>query len=311
MEPLTGSRIPRRRWAQILGTGATALLVAGSVASSAGAATTTNAPTGAFGSVAALSATSMEVQNPSSGQTTVNWSSTTQFSKTVTETVSAITVGDCVTATGTASKKSKTIVAARNISVSMPNSSGACVGTSTNGPGGSNIGTRAGGPAGAFQFRSGSGGGPPGEGGGFPKGASPGNFRRQIANLSIASGKVTAVSASTLTISGISVSPGSFPKTSQSKSKKKPPTPKVQTLKVTTSSSTPVSATQTAASTDLAVGDCVNAFGPAATNGSVTASTVRITLPVGGSCTGGFFNRTNGGGGGGGGPAFFGGSGGA
>jgi hypothetical protein len=309
MEPLTGSRIPGRRWAQILGTGATALLAAGTVASTAGAATPTNAPIGAFGSVAALSATSMEVQNPSSGQTTVNWTSTTQFSKTVTEAVSAITVGDCVTATGTASKKSKTTVAARNISVSMPNSSGACVGTSTNGPGGSNIGIRAGGPAGGFQFRSGSGGGPPGGGGGFPKGASPGNFRRQLANLSIASGKVTAVSPSTLTISGISVSPGSFPKTSQSKSKK-PPTPKVQTLKVTTSSSTPVSATQTAASTDLAVGDCVNAFGPAATNGSVTASTVRITLPVGGSCTGGFFRRTSGGGGGGG-PAFFGGSGGA
>jgi hypothetical protein len=309
MEPLTGSRIPRRRWAQILGTGATALLAAGTVASTAGAATPANAPTGAFGSVAALSATSMEVQNPSSGQTTVNWTSSTQFSKTVTESVSAITVGDCVTATGTASKKSKTTVAARDLSVSMPNSSGACVGTSTNGAGGSNIGIRAGGPAGGFQFRSGSGGGPPGGGGGFPKGASPGNFRRQLANLSIASGKVTAVSASTLTISGISVSPGSFPKTSQSKSKK-PPTPKVQTLKVMTSSSTPVSATQSAASTDLALGDCVNAFGPAATNGSVTASTVRITLPVGGSCTGGFFKRTNGSGGGGG-PAFFGGSGGA
>ncbi|HXB38356.1 MAG TPA: DUF5666 domain-containing protein [Acidimicrobiales bacterium] len=311
MEPLTGSRIPRRRWAQILGTGATALLAAGTVASTAGAATSTNAPTGAFGSVAALGATSMEVQNPSSGQTTVNWTSSTQFSKTVTEAVSAITVGDCVTATGTASKKSKTTVAARDLSVSMPNSSGACVGTSTNGARGSNIGIRPGGTAGGFQFRSGSAGGPPGGGGGFPKGASPGNFRRQLANLSIASGKVTAVSASTLTISGISVSPGSFPKTSQSKSKK-PPTPKVQTLKVTTSSSTPVSATQSAASTDLAVGDCVNAFGPAATNGSVTASTVRITLPVGGSCTGGFFKRTNGsGGGGGGGPAFFGGSGGA
>jgi hypothetical protein len=312
MEPLTGSHIPGRRWIQILGTGATALLAAGTLASTAGAATRTNPPIGAFGSVAALSATSMEVQNPNSGQTTVSWTSTTQFSKTVTEAVSAITVGDCVTATGTASKKSKTTVAARNISVSMPNSSGACVGTSTNGPGGSNIGIRAGGPAGAFRFRGGSGGGPPEGGEGLPKGAPSGNFGRQLANLSIATGKVTAVSASTLTISGISVSPGSFQRTSQSKSKKTLSTPKVQTLKVTTSSSTPVSATQTAASTDLAVGDCVNAFGPAATNGSVTASTVRITLPVGGSCTGGFFKRTNGGsGGGGGGPAFFGGSGGA
>ena len=40
-------------------------------------------------------------------------------------------------------------------------------------------------------------------------------------------------------------------------------------------------------STDLAVGDCVSAFGPAASNGAVTATTVRITSTGGGSCTGG------------------------
>ena len=47
-----------------------------------------NAPVGASGSVAALGASSMEVQNASSGQTTVSWTSTTQFSKTVSEAVS-------------------------------------------------------------------------------------------------------------------------------------------------------------------------------------------------------------------------------
>ena len=56
---------------------------------------------GASGSVAALNASSMEVQNASTGQTTVSWTSTTQFSKTVTEAVSSLAAGDCVTVTGT------------------------------------------------------------------------------------------------------------------------------------------------------------------------------------------------------------------
>ena len=62
-----------------------------------------------------------------------------------------------------------------------------------------------------------------------------------------------------------------------------------------------MSATQTAASTDLAVGDCVSAFGPAATNGAVTATTVRITA-TSGTCSSGFGRFGGGGGGGFGGP---------
>jgi hypothetical protein len=303
MEPLTGRRILGRRWVWILATGTVALVVVGTVASTAGAATRTNPPIGASGSVAALNGTSMEVQNPSSGQTTVNWTSTTLFSKTVSESVSAITVGDCVTATGTVSKKSKTTVAARDITVSTPNSTGACGGTSLNGRNSSDGGTSAGGPpAGGPEFRTGSGGA------NLPKGAPSGHLPRQLASLSIASGKVTAVNGSTITVSGISVSPGSLPRSTKDKTKK-PTTPKVQTLKVTTTNSTPVSATQTAASTDLAVGDCVSAFGPAATNGAVTASTVHIISTGGGNCRGGFVSQTPGGPKGGGGPQFFSGSG--
>jgi hypothetical protein len=271
------------------------------VASTAGAATRTTPPIGASGSVAALNGTSMEVQNPNSGQTTVNWNSTTLFSKTVSESVSAITVGDCVTATGTVSKKSKTTVAARDITVSTPNSTGACGGSSLNGRSSSDGGTHAGGPPpGGAEFRTGSGGA------NLPKGAS-GNPPRQLASFSIASGKVTAVNGSTVIVSGISVSPGSLP--ASTKGKTKPTAPKVQTLKVTTTSSTPVSATQTAASTDLAVGDCVSAIGPAATNGAVTASTVHIISTGGGNCMGGFVSQTPGGPAGGGGPQFFSGNG--
>jgi hypothetical protein len=130
------------------------------------------------------------------------------------------------------------------------------------------------------------------------------NFRTQFANLDIASGKVTAVDGSTLTISGISLSPGSFTPGKSSSKNKQPTKPKTETLKITTSSSTTVHTTQSVTSGALAVGDCVSAFGPPATNGSITASTVRITSTGGGSCTArfpgdggdGFFGDPGGGG---------------
>jgi hypothetical protein len=294
METPTDRRSPRRDWACILGTGAAALLAAGILGSSASAgAAASNAPIGAVGSVAALSGSSMEVQNPSTGQTTVSWTATTTFSKSVTESVSAVSVGDCVTATGSTSKKSKTTIAAHSVTLTTPRSDGTCA-PSAGGP--FRIGAGSGGPpAGGFRFRTGSGGAsnkfPEGGSGPrtLPGGGAANNFRKQLANLDIASGKVTAVNGSTLTVSGISLSPGSFAGRGKSNSKTKAPAkPKTQTLKVTTTSSTPVNTSQSVTSGDLAVGDCVSAFGPAATNGSVTATTVRITSTGGGDCTGGF-----------------------
>lgn len=299
MQTPTSGSTARRRWARCLGTGATAVVAATAVGSAAGAATTN--PIGAFGSVAAIAGSSMEVQNPNTGQTTVNWTPTTQFSKTVTEAVSSITVGTCVTATGTPSKSAKTTIAVRSINVTTASSSGSCTaaGTHSDGAGG-NFGVRIGG---GFP----GGNGPKGAGfpgGNGPKGSPPknlpSNFRNRLGDFAIASGKVTAVNGSTLTVSGINLSPGSFgSKNAKSSKSKRPPTPKTETLKLTTTSSTTVSATQTAASTDVAVGDCVSAFGPAASNGAVTADTVRISSAVNGSCTGGVeFSGPRGGGGG-------------
>jgi hypothetical protein len=176
----------------------------------------------------------------------------------------------------------------------MPSSGGTCGATGRAGT--FRVGTGSGGPpAGGFRFRGGSGGGPQNfpEGGSrnFPGGGATGNnFRRQFANLDIASGKVTAVNGSTLTVSGISISPGSFapPNNKSINKSKRPAKPKTETFKVTTSNSTPVNTTQSVTSADLAVGDCVSAFGPAATNGSITATTVRITSTGGGNCIGGF-----------------------
>ena len=128
METPTSRSTNRGRWTQFA-VGAVALVTATTIASAAGAATTpANAPIGATGSVAALSGSTMEVQNPSSGQTTVNWTSTTSFSKSVTEAVNSLTAGTCVTVTGTPSKSSKTTIAARSISVVATSTTGSCTG---------------------------------------------------------------------------------------------------------------------------------------------------------------------------------------
>lgn len=320
MQIPTSRSIDRRCWARFLGAGSSALVAVAAIATSAGAATSSNAPIGATGSVAALSGSSMEVQNPSSGQTTVGWTPTTQFSKTASEAVTSLAAGDCVSVTGTSSKTSKTTIAARSINVTTPTSSGSCTAF------GARTGTgAAGGAPGGFQFRGGPGGAGFGGRSGngtrpsFPSGGSgSSNFRKAFASLAVVTGKVTGVSGSTLKVSGIDVSPGTFqrsaPGSSTSKAtQKKPATPKTENLRITTSSSTTVRTTQTASASDLAVGDCVSAFGPAASTGAVTATTVRITSTGGGTCTAGAgrFGGRGGGffGGGPGGPGGAGGSG--
>lgn len=260
------------------------LVLAVSLAAPAEAAKSGNRPLGVTGSVAALSGSSMEVQNPSSGQTTVSWTGSTQFTKTVSESVASVAVGDCVTATGTASKKSKTKVVAHLINVHSAPASGSCTaaGPTRGGPG----------PApgtGVFHARSSGGdnaGHLPGPKSGFKFSRHGAGSRKASASLSIASGKVISVDGSALDVSGILVNPRDFPRTKDARSKKHPARQKTEKLTITTSSSTSVSATQSAAATDLAVGDCVSAFGPAASNGAVTANSVRITPTGGGSCTG-------------------------
>src|SRR3984957_290255 len=144
------------RWAVPAGMAALCTSVVLGMGAAGGDAT---APTGsgASGSVASISGTTMEVQSASEGQTTVSWTPTTTFSETATETLSAVAVGDCLTVTGTPSKKSKTTVAARSITISTATSSG----------------TRATGGGGAGGFGAGGGRGGFG-GGGFGRGAGGG-----------------------------------------------------------------------------------------------------------------------------------------
>jgi len=297
MQTKTSRSTSRRRWTRFIGTSVTAFVAATAGASAAGAASPSSALSGASGSVAAVSGSSMEVQNASTGQTTVDWTSSTQFSKTVTEAVNSLATGDCVTITGTPSKSSKTTISARSITVANPSSTGSCTSASGARGGGTSSGGAFGGPGG-FRFRTG------GSNDGGTRPSFPSGSTRRFPNLgsiAIASGKVTTVNGSTISVSGIDVSPGSF---AQPTKNNKPSTPKTENLKITTSGSTTVSATQSTSPTALAVGDCVSAFGPAASNGAVTASTVRITSTGGASCAAGFGGGAFRGGGG-----FFGGGG--
>ncbi len=119
----------------------------------------------ASGSVATISGNTMQVQSTTS-QTAVTWTPTTAFSETATETVSAIAVGDCLTVTGTPSKKSKTTIAARSITINKASSTGTC----TSGFGGA-AGSAAGGFGGAGRF--GAGGRPGAGAGGSGSGETP------------------------------------------------------------------------------------------------------------------------------------------
>jgi hypothetical protein len=278
-------------------------------AGGAGAATTPPPGGSASGSVASISGTSMEVQN-TTGQTTVNWTGTTTFSQTVTEAVSSLAVGDCLTVTGTPAKKSKTTITARSITVSPPPASGKCgVGGGAAGRFGGGAGGFVGRPAGGGGFGGGGGGGFAGGAGGAGAGGAGGGFRRfaGTSNLAIGSGKVTAISGSSITMSGYLLSSlfGKRPAKSTSKTSKSKPKitlPKTEKLKITTSKSTTVSSTQSATSSALAVKDCVTAFGPTTTTGAITAATVRITSTGATTCSafGGFGGGGFGGGGGGG-----------
>ena len=104
MQTPTSRSTTRRRWARFLGTGATlSRLAATAIASAAGAASTASAPMGATGSVAALSGSTMEVQNaehrPDDGELDADHRSSPRPSPNLSAPLAA---GDCVTATGTA-----------------------------------------------------------------------------------------------------------------------------------------------------------------------------------------------------------------
>ncbi len=245
---------------------------------------------GAFGSVAAISGSTMEVQNAQSGQVTVSWTPSTTFSQIATVAASSVTTGTCVTVTGTSSKGT---ITARSVTISQP-TSGKCAAGGFGGRFGGGRPTGSGGftpPRGGFRPPSGgtngSSGGTNGGGRTFP-GAG---------NVGFASGQVTSVSTGTLVLKGVSSAQLGKPPAKTTSTKKSTgtkgtrPTVSPTTVKVKLASSTTYTENQSASASALAVGDCVAATGTSSSTGAVSASTVRITSNGGQSCTTGFGGR--------------------
>jgi hypothetical protein len=229
---------------------------------------------GAFGSVAALSGSTMEVQNATTGQTTVSWTSTTSFVETVTETEAALTPGVCATVTATNANGKLT---ARSITISAPSSSGTCADRRGAGAGG--VFTRPPGtpPSGSVSPSSIPGG---------TRSAGPGNF-------SLTSGKVVSASGSALVLYGTTLSGGLGRRTASSSTTTVP----ASDITVTLASATSYTEQKTVTAASLAVGDCVAATGTADDTGAVAARTVRITSTGGQDCSSAFVGGFGGGGG--------------
>jgi len=263
----------------------TSVVVVGGSAGAASTAkkttTTTTIPRPAFstasGTIAAVvPGTSMEVQNPSSGQVTVSWTSSTRFTQTVPLASSSLAVGDCVTASSSSTSKSKassTHFTATNVSISQPSSTGSCTAGGAFGAGGA-ASTGAGGASG-FRPPSGS----------FTRGSFPGGAAARNLTFSDAFGKVTSISGSTFvavgTVPVLPSSSKSAKKSSSSSTKLKTTT---RTSKVTFTSKTTFTQTVPATSTAVVVGQCATALGPASDTGAITASTISVRAPTSTGC---------------------------
>jgi hypothetical protein len=267
-------RSSRRRWAPALtGVGIVVLTVAacGSGGTSATPAATiaspaapTSSPTpasspaafpGTVGTAASVSGSSLEVQNPTSGQVTVTFTATTAITETVTVTSKDVTVGSCVTVADqpSASGAATRSVTATSVTISAP-VKGTCTGAG--GFGGFGRGQGGSSPRPSFSPRprpSGS------------RGASgPGSFGG-------ANGKVTSVSASGFVVQGRNPAAGTN-----------------TSITVTTTATTKYLKTVTAGPSALKVGQCITAVGTANSIGAVAARSIRISQPGPNGCVSGF-----------------------
>lgn len=218
---------------------------------------------GASGSVAAINGTSMEVQNPASGQTTVDWTGSTRFTRVATVTAAALTPGACVTVVG---QTTNGVFTARTVSIAPAVTGGSCPGP------------------GAFFGRPGgfrAGFGPSGS---SPSGSLPApGARRAFAgtNAGLVAGQVVSVQAPTLVVHGSRLNGFRF----RSSSTSVPPTTTAGSdISVTLAATTVYSETSSTTASALAVGDCVVANGSADSTGAIAARAVRITSTGGQSC---------------------------
>ncbi len=227
---------------------------------------TPSGPPGVTGTAAAVTGSAIQVQNPSIGQVTVNFTSSTTFTQTEQTTAASLNVGDCVLVTGGPEAETAATdgpITARNIMISKPDA-GECTGNGA--------------------FRGGFGGGARPSGAPNPAGSprpqrSPNPNRTGRPAGSAVFGTVTSKSDTTLVVRTIARA-GSV----------------AGTRTVTTDSSTAYSQTVPASSAALKVGECVTAVGPADNTGAVTATSIGIRQPGPEGCNGGFRRQNDAGG---------------
>ncbi|MEO6700377.1 MAG: DUF5666 domain-containing protein [Jatrophihabitantaceae bacterium] len=228
----------------------------------------------AFGVAAAISGSSIEVQDPNTGQVTVNFTSKTAFSQTRTVSATALAVGECVTAisartTGSSASPAPssgplTSFSAATVTIA-PAVNGSCA-AGFGGRGGTGRPAGSGFPTGARPSGSGgSGTGGAGTGGGFGGGAGFGG---------VASGKLSQLSGSTMQV--LVAARGSRPSSTDT---------------ITLTASTSYTETVQVNSTALKVGQCVSATGSANSTGAVAATRIALSTAGPNGCSTGFGRR--------------------
>jgi hypothetical protein len=283
MPAMTQTRNLKRRYSLLLGVPALGLAVAACGGGSSASSSTPSAapspsasrsgsgqtPPGAFGTAAAVSPSSLEVQNPSSGQVTVNFGAATKFSEAEPAALSAVAVGDCVVATGTPSAGASGSLTARTVSITQP-IGGLC----TAQPG-------AGFGSGGFRPRLGNGRSTPSP---RPSG------RPANRNGATAFGKVASMSGSSFVVQGtLRTFTGSSASPSSASTK----------VTVTVGASTTFTKVVPVTHTALAVGECISALGPVDDTGAVTATSIGIRPAGPNGCFTGFGRQGGGTGSGG------------
>jgi hypothetical protein len=220
---------------------------------------------GVVGTAAAVSGSSMEVQNPTSGQVTVTFTATTPITETVAVTSQDVTAGSCVTvvgapsATGAATGAATRSVTATTVTVSPP-VNGSCSGTGGFGGAGG-----FGGPRGTFTPNPSSSPRPRPSG---SRGAFGGGFGGG------ANGKVTSLTASGFVVQGRNPAAGAG-----------------VSITVTTTAATRYLKVVTVGPSALKVGECITAAGQANSIGAIAARSIRISQPGPNGCVTGFGGR--------------------
>lgn len=215
---------------------------------------------GASGIIAGASPGTLEVQSPSVGEVTVSYGAGTTFSRTVTAALSAVTPGECVTASAAAaagatpapasSAAPVTAFAAAMVSITPP-AGGGCRAFAgrTRAPGGARP---SGGTGGSYFGGGGGGAGRRAQGGFGPR----------------ATGTVSAVSGGVLTVAV--PARGSRPAT---------------TDMITTTATTRFTTREAGTAKDITVGQCAVATGKADTAGTIAATRIALSPAGPDGCT--------------------------